>query len=69
MAQKQFYANLQPSEMAIFRAAADIFSGYVAAGQVSDGNEDEMIPKAVRIAVKMADVVDRAVQSDDEISG
>ena len=69
MEKKQYYANLQPSEMAIFRAAADIFSGYVAAGQVSDANESEMMEKSIKIAMKMADVVDRSVRSDDEIAG
>ena len=69
MGPKKFYANLQPSEMAIFRAAADIFSGYIAAGQVGDINESEMIKKSIGISMKMADMVDKAVQSDGEIAG
>ena len=69
MAPKKFYANLQPSEMAIFRAAADIFAGYVAGGKVDDDNEQAMIKKSIEISMRMADTVDKVVQSDDEIAG
>jgi len=69
MGKKQFYANLQPSEMAIFRAAASIYAAYVSSGQVDDANEDEMIKKSIKTSIKMADIVEKAVQSDGEIAG
>ena len=69
MGQKQFYANLQPSEMAIFRAAANIYAAYVSSGLVDGGNENEMIQKSIETSMKIADIVEKAVQSDGEIAG
>ena len=68
MGQKKYYANLQPSEMAIFRAAATIFSSYVASGRVDDDNEKEMIKKSIKASIKIAKYVDEAVQSDNELA-
>jgi len=33
---QEYYATLQPSETAIFQAAANIFASYVASGKVED---------------------------------
>ena len=65
---KKVYSSLQPSEMAIFRAAANIFSGYVATGKVNEENENDMIGKSISIAIKIASTVDETVQSDEELS-
>ena len=67
MVQKKFYANLQPSEMAIFSAAANIFASYLSCGKVNDENQKEMIKKSIKISLKIANTVDKVVQSDDEI--
>ena len=69
MGHKKFYAKLQPTEMVIFTAAANIFSSYVACGKVDGDNENEMIKKSIEISLKIASTVDKAVQSDDEIAG
>ena len=69
MKKKSFYANLQPSEMAIFSAAANIFSSYIAAGKVSLENEAAMIKKSIEVSLKIANTVEKVVQSDDEIAG
>ncbi|MDH3394479.1 MAG: hypothetical protein OEL66_10770 [Desulfobulbaceae bacterium] len=69
MENKKFYANLQPSEMAIFNAAASIFSSYVVSGKAGFDNENAMIKKSIEISMKMANIVEKAVQSDDEIAG
>ncbi len=66
---KKFYSSLQPSEMAIFRAAANIFSGYVATGKVNEENENDMIKKSIETSIKIAHAVEEAVQSDEEIAG
>ncbi|MBL4885086.1 MAG: hypothetical protein JKY95_11200 [Planctomycetaceae bacterium] len=64
---KKYYANLQPSEMAIFSAAANIFASHVATGKVNDDNENDIIKKSIEISMKIARTVDNAVQSDDEL--
>ncbi len=66
MAEK-FYASLKPSETAIFRAAADIYAGYVAAGAVTEENEEEMIARCVATSIRLCDAVDNSVRSDEEM--
>lgn len=68
MEQKKYYASLKPSAMAIFNAAADIFSSYVSIGKVNDDNENDMIKKAIKTSIKIASIVDKSVKSDGEIS-
>ena len=48
---EKYHATLQPSEMAIFQAAAQIFSSYAASGKVTDENEHEMILKAIKTSI------------------
>ena len=64
---KKIHASLQPSEMAIFRAAANIFAGYVATGKVTEENEKNMIKKSIETSVKIANLVDQSIQRDDEL--
>ena len=59
--------SLKPSEAAVFAGATRIFSAYVAAGLVVDGNAEQMAEKAVDIAISMAGRIDELVQSDDEL--
>lgn len=63
---EQVYLELQPSEMAIFRAASSIYSAYVSSGQVLPGEENTYMQKAIREAIQIAYAVERHVQSDDE---
>ncbi len=65
---EQFYMSLQPSEMAVFRAAATIFAGYITSGRVTDENENEMMRKSIKVAIKMANTIDKAIASDDEMT-
>jgi hypothetical protein len=67
MAKKHFF-SLQPSEAAVFRAAADIYASYIVAGQVTADNEAEMMKKAIGASISMARHVDSIIQSDDELS-
>lgn len=62
----QHFFKLQPSEMAIFQAAAQIFSGYVAGGQVKDHDEKEFLEKATANSIALARHIENIVQSDDE---
>jgi hypothetical protein len=68
MSKKHFF-SLQPSEAAIFQAAANVYASYVAAGRVTDDNEADMMRKAIGVSVSMARHVEEIVQSDNEITG
>ena len=65
---EKYHATLQPSETAIFQAAAHIFASYVASGKVTDENENQMIVKAIKTSISICDIVEKSVRSDDEIS-
>ncbi|MGD9032000.1 MAG: hypothetical protein PVJ69_08525 [Desulfobacteraceae bacterium] len=65
---EKYHATLQPSETAIFQAAANIFGSYVASGKVTDENENEMILKAIKTSITICTIVDKNVRSDEEIS-
>jgi len=58
---KTHYFSLQPSETAIFQAAANIFASYIAAGQVTAENQAEMMEKAIAASISMAHHVDEVV--------
>jgi hypothetical protein len=64
---KDFRAKLQPSEMAIFRSASDIYAAHVSVGHVAEGSEDEYIKKSISVSLKICDIVERKVVSDDEL--
>ncbi len=64
---QQFF-KLQPSEMAIFQAAANIFASYVATGQVTPKNETEIVKKAISTSITIARTVENIIQSDNETS-
>ena len=59
--------RLQPSEAHVFRAAATIYSAWIAAGRVGDGEEKQWIERSVEQAIQMAHRAEGRVQSDDEL--
>lgn len=66
---KPHYFSLQPSETAIFQAAANIYASYIVAGQVTGENQAEMMKKAIADSISIARHVEKVIQSDDEIAG
>lgn len=60
------YLALQPSETAVLHAASRIFSAFVASGVVTDDNQNELSDRSVKLATRMALVIEKYVQSDDE---
>ena len=60
------YMKLHWSESVVAIAASQIFAAYIQAGRVNDGNEEEMLLKAIRTAIKLADTTDNMIKSDDE---
>lgn len=61
------YVSLQPSEAVLVQSAAQIFSAYIATGQCTADNEDEYLKKAIKQAIRMARIIDEAVQADKEV--
>jgi len=64
---KTHYFSLQPSEMAIFQSAANIYASFIAAGKVTGENEVEMMKKAISASIAIAKHVEKVIQSDDEM--
>ena len=60
------YMKLHWSESVVVVAASQIFAAYITAGKVNDGNEEEMLLKSIRTAIKLADTTDNLVKSDEE---
>jgi hypothetical protein len=60
------YLSLQPSEQAVLAAASRIFAGFVASGAVTEDNQNEVSDRSVRLATRMALVIEKYVQSDNE---
>ena len=58
--------SLQPSESVVVRAAAEIYSAYIIAGRVPEGQEKEWMERAIREAAWIARTTDDAIQSDNE---
>jgi len=59
--------NLQPSELALFRAAAQLYAAYLTLGRVPAGAEREWMARALDDALVLARMADEAVVSDDEM--
>lgn len=60
------FVNLQPSEAAVLAAAAQIFSGYIAAREVNEKTEAALLERSVELAIRMAQRVDIRVQAAEE---
>ena len=61
------YLTLQPSEGVILTAAAQIYSGYVIAGRVPDGEEQKWLEKSLREAIRLARATDDVIVADGEM--
>lgn len=63
------YLNFQPSESVVVQCACQIYAAYIAAGRVTEGQEDEWMQRSIREAIRIAKATDVAVISDDEVDG
>lgn len=59
--------TLQPSEQTIVMAAATIYSAYLSAGRVEDGQEAGWMDRAIKAAIRIAKVTDESVQADKDL--
>lgn len=67
MDDEKVYLKLLPSEAVVLQASARIFSGYLAAGMVTDQTELDLIVRSVDIAIRLAGMIDQRVQCEDEV--
>jgi hypothetical protein len=58
--------SLQPSESVVVRAAAEIYSAYIIAGRVTEGEEKKWMERSIQEAFWIARTADDAIQSDNE---
>ncbi|MCK5565418.1 MAG: hypothetical protein KAJ07_09245 [Planctomycetes bacterium] len=68
MPDKSHYLSLQPSEKAIFQAAANIYAAYIASNQVNNDNQAKLMKKSINAAIAIAKNVENIIQSDEEMS-
>ena len=61
------HIKLQKSESVVAAGAIQIYSAYIAAGRVSEGQEDQWMSRAIKEAIKITTSTDAAVISDDEV--
>ena len=61
------YLSLRPSEQVVATAASHIFSAYIASGLVREGNEEEWMQRSVREAIRIAELADESITSDNEL--
>jgi len=66
---EETFLRLQHSEGLVAGMASRLLAAYIGAGQVNPANEDEMIEKALSLAIRLARLADRTIESDDENSG
>ena len=59
--------SLQPSESVVTHVAGDIYAAYIAAGRVTDGQEEKWMQRSIAEAIKIAQMTDEAVLSDSEL--
>jgi hypothetical protein len=66
MSDQKHYLFLQHSESVVANMAATVFSGLIQTTPLHVSNEDELIARAVSVAIKIAEQVDKQVESDEE---
>jgi len=62
------YLSLKHSESVATASAAQIYAAYISAGRVPEGDEAKWMKRAIREAIIIAQSMDEAVTSDDEMS-
>jgi len=63
----QQYFSLQPSEKAVFQCASQIYAAYICAGKVTEDNRKEYHKIAIKDAIRIGQMVEKAIESDDEL--
>ncbi len=59
------YLHLLPSKSIVAQMAATIFAGLVQKGELREDNEDELVERAVAIAIKLVNRTEAQVTTDE----
>jgi hypothetical protein len=63
---EETFLRLQHSESVVCQMASHLLAAFISSGQLKPENEDEIIDRSLKMAIKLALKVDRAIESDDE---
>lgn len=63
---KEEFLYLQHSESVVAQMSATILASLIANNSLSGSNEDVMIEKSVKLAIKLANLSEKLVKSDQE---
>lgn len=61
------HIKLQKSESVVATGAIQIYSAYIAAQRVPEGQEEQWMSRSIKEAIKITTSTDAAVISDDEV--
>lgn len=61
------HISLKPTEQALVTAAATVYSGYLTAGRVSEGDENKWLKQSIKDVVRIAKAIDSAIVADGEL--
>lgn len=64
---KSTFIRLQANESKVYHATSRIYASYIAANQLNKENDADIMLKSVESAIKLAELTDSMVQSDDEL--
>jgi len=63
------YLHLQHSEGVVILAASHIYSAYIAAGRVPEGQENRYLERSIHEALRIAKTVENNVVAEGEMDG
>ncbi len=63
---EEFFLRLQHSEGVVCQMASNLLAAFIAAGHLTPDNENELIDRSLKLAIKLAFKADRFIESDDE---
>jgi len=66
---EETFLRLQHSEGVVCAMASRLLAAHIASGRLSAENEDQLIEQSLSMAIKLARLADRAIESDDENGG
>jgi hypothetical protein len=64
--QEDTFSRLQPSESVVCQMASRLLAAFISSGQLKPENEDDLIDRSLKMAIKLSLKADRAIESDDE---
>ncbi len=63
---KEEFMHLQNSEAVVAQMSATIFAALLQKTELTPANEDELVEKALSIAIKLANRAEERIKSDEE---